>query len=162
MLIENRVTAIADKQVNSVDSAIKNALSKLVSFRDSKDTQCKRGKVAAAIITKPQNQNGNVFRFTTVSVSLNSGIVDSLCTEEEGKCGCVHAETRALIRALSRYNYQDHHILLSTVLPCVYCATHIVEAGFITEVHYITHNSRYIRGLEILKSNHKLVTQHEI
>lgn len=57
------------------------------------------------------------------------------CTGEVGKCGCVHAETNALIKL--RYTGMPGLAMLSTTCPCRECAGLIINSGVIDEVLWL-------------------------
>lgn len=72
--------------------------------------------------------------------------------DQEGGCGCVHAEMNAVAKA----TYGVHVKAFVTVSPCVLCATLLVNAG-VTEVHFLR-EYRDTEGLDVLyESGVKLV-----
>ena len=104
---------------------------------------CKRNQCGAIILP---------FDCTSVrSIGYNGpprGVRNDSCTEVEGDCGCVHAETNAVIK----FGYIEDrrpHILYSTTAPCKSCASLILNCPPIETVIYST-RYRNDLGIELL------------
>lgn len=69
------------------------------------------------------------------------------CTGEQGQCGCVHAETNALLKLRTE---KADLIAYCTSSPCILCAKAIVNSGQIGKVVYVK-QFRQAKGREILK-----------
>lgn len=93
------------------------AVARLVATRST----CKRAQVGA-IVT-------DVDMTTIVSMGYNGpahGQPNDACTNEVGRCGCVHAEVNALVKA----PYRPGELrLFTTTSPCHMCASLITNAG---------------------------------
>lgn len=78
-----------------------------------------------------------------------SGLMNSSCTEEEGRCGCVHAEANALLKLNARPHslmvdhvddvyvddvYYEGFWMMSSTAPCYHCAGLIINSQVITQV----------------------------
>lgn len=75
-----------------------------------------------------------------------SGTPNGHCTGVSGQCGCVHAETNALIKLASE---RTGLVLLCTKLPCPRCAGLIANCRQVSTVLYTgDHHDR--EGLHIL------------
>lgn len=89
---------------------------------------CKRAEVGCIIFTPD---------FTSVcSIGYNGparGESNDCCTNEPGKCGCIHAEANALLKLDSP---KMNLILYSTTAPCVNCAGLILNTRQIIQVRY--------------------------
>ena len=82
---------------------------------------CKRNKVGAVIVSPDMRQ--------VLSFGYNGpakGLPNDVCSAEEGKCGCIHAEMNAI--ALVDGTIKDK-VLFTTVFPCRMCAQLIVQAN---------------------------------
>ena len=77
------------------------------------------------------------------------GISNAACTEKEGDCGCVHAETNAVIK-FHHYNAKPS-LLFSTRLPCPRCIGHILNCRSIVGVIW-DKVYRDSKGLDLLKA----------
>ncbi len=62
----------------------------------------------------------------------SKGLSNDSCVDKEGGCGCVHAETNAVIKFNN--DLTKPSILYSTVLPCVRCAALILNCANIVGV----------------------------
>lgn len=81
------------------------------------------------------------------TVGANGPPRDATCTGVEGACGCIHAETRALARALP-----GRKVVYLTHSPCEPCGLHLAAAHVVT-VHY-RHPYRLTAGLRELDHAH--------
>lgn len=86
-------------------------------------------KVGAAIVSSDFRQvfavgyNGNA-----------SGLPNGCDSTEPGKCGCIHAETNAVVSCTAARD--EPKILFCTHLPCMACAKLIIQLGGVREVYY--------------------------
>jgi dCMP deaminase len=110
---------------------------------------CTRAKVGA-VITSPDFEqvlalgyNGNA-----------KGRPNQCDTAEPGACGCIHAESNALIKCGKQ---RTDKVLFTTHTPCVMCAKMIVNSGF-SKVYY-NQIYRRVEGWQILMDA-KIVTDH--
>lgn len=67
-------------------------------------------------------------------------------SDEAGKCGCIHSEMNALVKAPGQLRDK---VAFITASPCVMCAKLIVQAG-VSHVFY-RHRYRLPTGLEVLE-----------
>ena len=106
-------------------------LSKFMAFaKDLSDlSTCNRASIGALICD---------VNFTEVlSIGYNGqprGIDHSRCTGEQGQCGCIHAETNAVIKLHADVS---DVMLLCTKSPCLMCAGLIINDGRIDQVIYL-------------------------
>ena len=105
---------------------------------------CKRNSVGAIVVPND---------FTQIySIGYNgpvSGIRNDSCTNEQGQCGCVHAEANAIAK-FDPLKLKPC-ILICTTAPCRRCAELIVNCGGIRRVVYKQpYRNNY--GLELLES----------
>lgn len=112
---------------------------------------CRRSQVGC-IITTMDNQR-------VVSVGYNGGpkgLWNDCLSDEPGKCGHLHAEINALIKA--SYGDGSEKKAYVTTSPCLACATALINGG-IQEVIYF---SRYRddSGLKLLEEAGLKVRQH--
>ncbi len=106
-------------------------------------TVCKRKGVACGLLQGEATKwffNGPIGRDPT------------LCSNEVGNCGCIHAEFRAVENAIRwRQLRGEKASLLVNFSPCTSCANLIAVSGCIERVYYITlteHDKRGLRHLE--------------
>lgn len=63
-----------------------------------------------------------------------AGLPNRCDSHEPGKCGCIHAETNAIVScAVSR---SEPKIVFCTHLPCTACAKLIIQLGGVRSVYY--------------------------
>lgn len=76
----------------------------------------------------------------------------TLCSNEVGNCGCIHAEFRAIETAIRRRQSSlEKYALLVNFSPCTSCANLIAVSWCIDRVYYIEiteHDKRGLRHLE--------------
>jgi deoxycytidylate deaminase len=84
------------------------------------------------------------------------------CTNEVGKCGCMHAEIRAILRVLEQGRKSHKHVMFCTYSPCTNCANAILECGFIKGVVYETLTQHDQRGIERLNASIKVFAATEL
>ena len=70
------------------------------------------------------------------NVSRGPNDCDRHGAEAVGNCGCIHAETNAIVKC-DAPNYVEK-IVFCTHLPCVPCAKLIIQLGGVKEVYYRT------------------------
>jgi len=95
----------------------------------SERSTCRRLKVGAAIVTPD-------FR-KVLAVGYNgnaSGLKNDCDSDEVGKCGCIHAETNAVVNCDAPRAMEK--IVLCTYLPCVACAKLLINLGNVKRVLY--------------------------
>lgn len=106
----------------------------------SQYSNCARLKVGCVIIDIDHN--------SILGVGFNGNPLHVTCdSDEPGKCGCVHAEERAIITCKRRY-YEK--AIYCTHLPCVMCAKRMILLGGVRRVVY-EHDYRIRTSLEIFK-----------
>lgn len=106
---------------------------------------CKRAQCGAVITTHDMKQ--------VLSVGYNgpgAGLPDDRCRGTEGQCGCLHAETNAILRA----NPGVNRVLFTTSAPCEQCAQHILG----TEISRVIYLRMYrdSMGLNLLEGKVKI------
>lgn len=103
---------------------------------------CTRAHVGCVVVTSDNHR--------ILAIGYNGGakgVFNECLSDEAGKCGHLHAEINALVKA----NYSDvsEKKIYVTTVPCFACSVAIVNAG-IKEVFY--HNDyRDHAGLELLQ-----------
>lgn len=98
-----------------------------VADRISLLSTCKRAKVGAVIVDQGMK--------TIVAIGYNgaaSGLENSCERNEQGNCGCIHAELNSLLKVRSL----RPQTLYVTVSPCEMCAKAIINAGNIKRVFF--------------------------
>jgi dCMP deaminase len=63
-----------------------------------------------------------------------SGLPNGCDSNEPGKCGCIHAETNAIVSCSA--DRDEPKVVFCTTLPCVACAKLIIQLGGVQEVYY--------------------------
>lgn len=81
---------------------------------------CKRMKVGAAVLSTDRLQ---ILGFGYNGQPM--GLPNNGCSGEAGICGCVHAESNALIKS----GWTDGGILICTHLPCKMCTSLAINTG---------------------------------
>lgn len=109
----------------------------------AKRSTCKRLKVGA-VATDLQSVQVYSFGYNGNA----SGLANTCDSDEPGKCGCVHAETNALIKAPGHARKR----LFVTASPCVACAKAILNAN-VSEV-YFENCYRNLDGIATLLQGH--------
>jgi dCMP deaminase len=93
----------------------------------AKRSTCARLKVGSVIATSDLTQvlgigyNGNA-----------RGLPNACDSTEPGRCGCVHSEANALLKAGAQI---ERKVMFVTAAPCVMCAKMIVNTN-VSRVHY--------------------------
>lgn len=102
-------------------------------------SRCKRLQVGAVLASVD---------LTQFVVGYNGGVKggpNTCLREDEGACGCVHAEMNAIAKATAGV----HRVAILTVSPCELCATLLANAG-VTHVYYHYLYRESLRGIEAL------------
>ncbi len=76
-----------------------------------------------------------------------AGLPNRCDSDVPGRCGCIHSEMNALVKAPG--SVRDK-VVFVTVSPCVMCAKLIIQSG-VTHVFY-RNAYREARGLEVLRA----------
>jgi dCMP deaminase len=106
----------------------------------AKRSTCERNQVGSVIATADLTQ--------VVGIGYNGnarGLPNSCDSSEPGRCGCIHSEANALLKAGAGL---PGKVMFVTVSPCAMCAKMIVNAN-VHRVHYRT-AYRDPQGLEVL------------
>ncbi len=107
----------------------------------AKRSTCLRTQVGSVITTADLTQvlgigyNGNA-----------RGLPNTCDSDEPGRCGCLHAETNAVIKAGATI---PDKVMFVTISPCVMCAKMIVNAN-VTRVYYRS-GYRDPAGVDVLR-----------
>ena len=110
---------------------------------------CKRLQVGALIV------DSSLLYILAIGYNGNYVGGPNICDSDEvGFCGCIHAESNALIKADNRVKDK---ILFLTNMPCKNCAKLIINSGF-SKVYY-RHKYRLTEGVELLKKSNIQVYQ---
>lgn len=92
---------------------------------------------------------------------------NGVCSNETGRCGCLHAEIRLIVRLLREQKSYDRRfvrLLYCTYSPCTSCANAILEVGghLFDGVVYDIATEHDLRGLEFLKSSMPVLQLKEV
>lgn len=113
-------------------------------------SKCSERKVAAIITDRDLTQ--------IYSIGLNGGpkgLVDCMC-KIDGKYGCIHAETNALIKCMTD---EPGKVMFVTLSPCKQCAAAIINApGGFSSVYYIN-EWKDTTGIKLLRQAGIVVKQ---
>ncbi len=104
---------------------------------------CRRASVGALICPRDWTQ--------VYAIGYNGqpkGIGHDNCSAKRGICGCIHAETNAIVKLRAD---DDELTLLSTCSPCIMCAGLIINDGRIERVIYV-HAYRDASGIALLEA----------
>lgn len=107
----------------------------------AKRSTCSRLQVGT-VLTDSRLEN-------VVAIGYNGnvrGFPNRCDSDEAGKCGCIHSEMNALVKAPGQLRDK---VAFVTASPCVMCAKLIVQAG-VSHVFY-RHRYRVPTGLEVLE-----------
>lgn len=102
-----------------------------LALKMSERSTCRRMKVGCAIVTPD-------FR-KVLAVGYNgnaTGLKNDCDSDEPGKCGCIHAETNAVVNCDAPRATEK--IVLCTHLPCTACAKLLINLGNVRQVIYMT------------------------
>lgn len=111
----------------------------------AKDQKCKRKAVGCGLV----EFNLNTSEAHLVAIGVN-GPSSGECNGEVGKCGCSHAEPRAIM-SLMRQNIHSKHLMICSYSPCTNCANIIVDSQRVNGVVYGIFTDHDPRGVEILR-----------
>jgi len=64
-----------------------------------------------------------------------AGLANDCDSDEVGKCGCIHAETNAVVNCSTPRSFEK--VVLVTHLPCVACAKLLINLGGVQKVYYL-------------------------
>jgi deoxycytidylate deaminase len=109
-------------------------LLKFMAFCDdiAKLSTCKRAQCGAIVFDWQFER--------VVSIGYNGpprSLPNESCTEEPNKCGCVHAEANALLKATTA-QYGHGYAMYSTTLPCLHCSGLIINSKIIGVLFWAT------------------------
>ena len=117
----------------------------------AKRSTCARTQVGSVIATADLTQvlgigyNGNA-----------RGLPNACDSPEPGRCGCIHSEANALIKAGAQI---EGKVMFVTFSPCVMCAKMIVNSN-VARVYY-RNAYRDASGLEVLRLGGIEVVQYD-
>ena len=107
----------------------------------AKRSTCARSQVGSVIAT------GDLTQVLGIGYNGNARGLPNACDgNEPGRCGCLHSEANALIKAGAQV---DDKVMFVTTSPCVMCAKMIVNSN-VRRVYYRT-TYRDQAGLEVLR-----------
>jgi dCMP deaminase len=108
-------------------------------------SSCERLKVGCVIVKADYTQ--------VLSIGYNGnahGLPNKCDSVQPGYCGCIHAETNALIKCYSPSNVKK--IVYLTHSPCKMCAKNMIQLGGIKLIVY-NQDYRSDEGLQILRND---------
>lgn len=105
---------------------------------------CSRAKVACILLWK----------WVLVAAAAANGTLDGQCRrpEQEGNCGCLHAEVRAALQLANR----PATAAIVSRAPCERCALVLAEVG-VTNVFYLEESRPMVEGLAVFRT-HNIVS----
>jgi dCMP deaminase len=107
----------------------------------AKRSTCSRNQVGSVITT------GDLTQVLGIGYNGNArGLPDACDSTEPGRCGCIHSEANALIKAGAQ---TPGKLMFVTFSPCVMCAKMIVNSN-VRRVYYRT-PYRDSAGVEVLR-----------
>lgn len=107
----------------------------------AKRSTCARNQVGAVIT------NGDLTQVLGIGYNGNARGLPNRCdSETPGSCGCLHAESNALVKAGAM---EPGKVMFVTVTPCAMCAKLVVNAN-VGKVYY-RRAYRLTDGLDVLK-----------
>jgi dCMP deaminase len=107
----------------------------------AKRSTCARNQVGSVITT------GDLTQVLGIGYNGNARGLPNRCdSSEPGRCGCLHSEANALIKAGAQV---DGKIMFVTASPCLMCAKMIVNSN-VRLVYYRT-PYRDLAGIEVLR-----------
>jgi len=94
---------------------------------------CERATVGCLVV------NADGTKIEAMGYNGNAKGLDNACDNplEPGRCGCIHAETNALLKCV--YNTHEALVLYCTTSPCVNCAKLIVNSRVSTVIFDLAH-----------------------
>ena len=145
-------------------SAIYSRSVKMSRYLDKIQTFIEMGKLLSCLSTcKRDKVSAIVFPCDCTaiySIGYNGpaqGLLNDSCTDEEGQCGCVHAEANAIIKL---GNQTKPCVLYSTRMPCRTCAGLILNCSQIKVVIY-TSKYRNLFGYNLIRLTGKNIMQDD-
>lgn len=117
----------------------------------SKRSTCARNQVGSVITT------GDLTQVLGIGYNGNArGLPNACDSPEAGRCGCLHSEANALIKAGAQIQGK---LMFVTVAPCVMCAKMIVNSN-VRRVYY-RQAYREASGIAVLQQAGVDVTQYD-
>lgn len=104
---------------------------------------CRRASVGCVVVTPTLTE--------VLSIGYNgppAGLPNDSCRSEVGDCGCVHAESNALVKLRTE---TSGLLMICTTSPCERCAGLVVNCGRVSEVLYLE-EYRDRSGVDLLES----------
>lgn len=112
-------------------------------------------KSVAVVLGKVTYPGPGSIGFEAVTGAGNGPSSNNPCSGEVGKCGCSHAEPRAILQALRLgFGFGPtifRLIMLSKYSPCTNCANIICDSHVVKAVVYDILTEHDTRGVDILK-----------
>lgn len=125
---------------------------RLVNSYAQAHSKCLRKPVGCSVVAVTKSFTGHEILWTRNALTHNGPSRDGFpCTNEVGRCGCSHAEPRALL-IVSRLKEVGKMVLCCSYSPCTNCANLILDYGKIQHVVYGIPTEHDMRGLEFLQS----------
>lgn len=119
-----------------------------LTYAEAQTSRCRRKSVCAIAC---RAETGILF-----AVAYNGPVGDWSCTNEVGRCGCMHAEQR-LILDLLRDSRPPSLDLYVTHSPCQTCANLILESNLFRRVVFREVAVHWQDSLEFLRRNMEVV-----
>lgn len=117
----------------------------------AKRSTCARNQVGSVITT------GDLTQVLGIGYNGNArGLPNACDSPEAGRCGCLHSEANALIKAGAQIQGK---LMFVTVAPCVMCAKMIVNSN-VRRVYY-RQAYREASGIAVLQQAGVDVTQYD-
>lgn len=143
--------ALREEAISCYETALKTMMR--VGLNAAKMQQrCHRKSVSCVLaglsFSPLQNEKGIVRHLICFGNFVNGPSFNE-CTNEVGRCGCGHAEPKAVIAALERK--LSHLWFLCTYSPCTPCANLIVESKVADTVIFGHTTEHDVRGMDILR-----------
>lgn len=94
------------------------------------EATCQRKFVRAIVAKWAPDQFSGQNRFLIFGQETNQlDLQRGLCTGEQGKCGCMHAEPKLVLRMLQHQHLDREYIMFCNYSPCDPCANLIGFSG---------------------------------
>ncbi len=117
----------------------------------AKRSTCARNQVGSVITT------GDLTQVLGIGYNGNArGLPNSCDSSEPGRCGCIHSEANALIKAGAQ---TPGKVMFVSVAPCVMCAKMIVNSNVVQV--FFRDAYRDPAGLEVLRRGGVEVEQYD-
>ena len=131
-------------------------------------TRCKRKGVGCAVYHVRPVESESHRPLTIVTDAVNGTFEQHEdrtlfeCSNEVGKCGCMHAEQRAILRLLERGASARPLVMFCTYSPCTNCANIVNESGLIAGFVYDILTEHDTRGEKRLRATMPVFTAAEL